>query len=257
MLQNKVIEFRISRPSFNSVVDKWNLDAGATQQNIPTGVVRYRDPYENVDIDIDRAPNVSTNALTTEAGDILLFEIEDENKDGSIDVFTSGVGYTAPVAPAEFVTVGTSGGTGTGLTIDIWEVDINGAISRWGINEVGTGYVRGDVVTINGGTTSATVTLGDEYFDPDQVFEESPHQLFDYFPKVKFDSKVDIEVETTTKFEDASVTGFTIENPGQNYQVNDRLVFDNTDTDGDGVSARISELLVRPLKLMIMKPSVV
>ena len=229
-------------PSFNSVVDKWNLDAGATQQNIPTGVVRYRDPYENVDIDIDRAPNVSTNALTTEAGDILLFEIEDENKDGSIDVFTSGAGYTGPVAPAEFVTVGTSGGTGTGLTIDIWEVDINGAISRWGINEVGTGYVRGDVVTINGGTTSATVTLGDEYFDPDQVFEESPLQLFDYFPKVKFDSKVDIEVETTTKFEDASVTGFTIENPGQNYQVNDRLVFDNTDTDGDGVSARISRI---------------
>ena len=52
--------------------------------------------------------------------------------------------------------------------------------------------------------------------DPDQVFEESPLQLFDYFPKVKFDSKVDIEVETTTKFEDASVTGFTVENPGVN-----------------------------------------
>ena len=45
-----------------------------------------------------------------------------------------------------------------------------------------------------------------------KFFEESPLQLFDYFPKVKLDSKVDIEVETITKFEDASVTGFIIEN---------------------------------------------
>jgi len=156
-------------PSFNSIVDKWNLDANATQQNIPTGVVRYRDPYENVDIDVPRIPNASTNSLSLEDGDILLFEVEDENRDGVID--------------------------------------------------------------------------SSETEDPDQVFEESPLQLFDYFPKVKEDSKVDIEVETITKFEDASVTGFSIENPGINYQVDDRLVFDNTDTDGLGVSARVSRIL--------------
>ena len=155
-------------PSFNSVVDSWNLNANAVQQNIPTGVVRYRDPYENVDIDVERAPNASTNSLSTEDGDLLLFEVEDENRDGIISQ--------------------------------------------------------------------------DETDDPDQIFEESPLQLFDYFPKVKFDSKVDIEVETTTKFEDASVTGFTIENAGQNYQVNDNLVFDNADTSGTGVSARISRI---------------
>ena len=156
-------------PSFNSVVDTWNLDAAAVQQNIPTGVVRYRDPYENVDIDVERAPNASTNALTTEDGDLLLFEIEDEDRSGVID-----------------------------------QVEID---------------------------------------DPDQIFEESPLQLFDYFPKVKLDSKVDIEVETITKFEDASVTGFTIENPGLSYQVDDRLIFDNTGTDGTGVSARISRIV--------------
>ena len=155
-------------PNFNSVVDSWNLSASAVQQNIPTGVVRYRDPYENVDIDVERAPNASTNALTLENGDILLFEVEDEDRSGIIDQ--------------------------------------------------------------------------DEIDDPDQVFEESPLQLFDYFPKVKLDSKVDIEVETITKFEDASVTGFTIENPGISYQVNDRLIFDNTGTDGSGVSARVSRI---------------
>ena len=155
-------------PSFNSVVDKWNLSSDATQQNIPTGVVRYRDPYANVDIDVERAPNASTNALTLENGDILLFEVEDEDRSGVIEL--------------------------------------------------------------------------SEQQDPDQVFEESPLQLYDYFPKVKLDSKVDIEVETTTKFEDASVTGFTIENAGKSYQVDDRLIFDNTDTDGSGVSARVSKI---------------
>ena len=136
--------------------------------NIPQGVVRYRDPYENVDIDVERVPNASTAALTTEDGEVLLFEVEDENRDGII--------------------------------------------------------------------------TQDEIDDPDQMYEEAPLQLFDYFPKVKFDSKVDIEVETTTKFEDASVTGFTVENSGKNYQVNDRLVFNNEGTDGTGVSARVSKI---------------
>ena len=155
-------------PDFNSVVDSWNLNKDAVQQNIPTGVVRYRDPYENVDIDVERAPNASTNAQTTEGGDILLFDVEDENRDGIIDAA--------------------------------------------------------------------------ETADPDQLFEESPLQLFDYFPSVRFDSKVDIEVETITKFEDAAVTGFIVENPGKSYQVNDILTFDNTDTEGIGVSARVSRI---------------
>ena len=155
-------------PSYNSVVDKWNLSDSAVQQNIPTGVIRYRDPYENVDIDVERNPNASTNGLTLENGDLLLFEVEDENRDGIISQ--------------------------------------------------------------------------DELDDPDQIFEEPPLQLYDYFPLVKFDSKVDIEVDSITKFKDASVTGFNIENPGRSYQVNDKLIFDNTDTDGSGVSARISKI---------------
>ncbi|QBQ74973.1 structural protein [Cyanophage S-RIM4] len=155
--------------SYNSVVDQWNLVDSAVQQNIPTGVIRYRDPYENVDIDVERTPNASTNALTLENGDFLTFDVEDENRDGVISQ--------------------------------------------------------------------------DEIDDPDQIFEEAPLQLFDYFPKVKIDSKVDIEVETISKFENAAVTGFTIENAGQNYQINDRLIFDNTDTDGQGASARVSRIV--------------
>ena len=36
-------------------------------------------------IDVERAPNASTNALTTEDGLILLFDPEDDNRDGQID----------------------------------------------------------------------------------------------------------------------------------------------------------------------------
>ena len=55
-------------PDYNSIVDTWNLSTSSIQQNIPTGVVRYRDPYENVDIDVERIPNASSNSLTTEDG---------------------------------------------------------------------------------------------------------------------------------------------------------------------------------------------
>jgi hypothetical protein len=158
----------IMGPKFYSVPVSWNLNQFATQSNIPTGVVRYRTPFENVDIDIERTPNESTNALTLENGDLLLFEIEDENKDGIISQ--------------------------------------------------------------------------DEIDDPDIMFEENKLEVFDYFPKINISSKVDIEVETTTKFEDAKVTGFLVENSGQNYQVNDRLVFDDSGTEGYGASARISEI---------------
>lgn len=154
--------------AYNSIVDQWNLDRNAIQQNIPTGVIRYRDPFEGVDIDVPRKPNVESDFITAENGDILLFDAADENGDGFIS--------------------------------------------------------------------------SDEETNLGQLQEESVLELFDYFPRVQFDSRVDIEVETTSKFEDAQVTGFIVENPGQNYQVNDRLVFDNTGTNGDGVAASIDSI---------------
>jgi YHYH protein len=156
-------------PRFYSLPDSWNLSQFAVQSNIPTGVVRYRTPFENVDVDVERSPNESTNALTLENGDILTFEIEDENRDGFVE--------------------------------------------------------------------------SDEQLDPDQIFEEGKLQLFDYFPKIDVSSKVDIEVETTTKFEDAKISDFLIENSGINYQVGDRLIFDDTGTEGYGASASVNEIV--------------
>ena len=156
-------------PQYYSSVDRWNLSQNAVQINIPTDVVRYRDPFEDVDIDTDRQPNARTDFITTEAGETIIFEIQDSNNDGLI-----------------------------------------------------------------------TLTEEDELLE---LTEEQALEIYDYFPKVDIESKVDIEVETTTKFESAQIDGFVIENPGTSYKVNDKVTFDNEGTDGFGASAKVESIV--------------
>ena len=153
-------------PQLYSQPDSWNFSQNAVQTNIPADVVRFRDPYENVDIDIDRQPNQDTDILVTEDGLELIFEIEDTNRDGVINNLEDTTPYT--------------------------------------------------------------------------IAEEPVLQLFDYYPKVSTRSEVDIDIETTTKFEDAQIDGFVIENPGISYKVSDKLFFNNEDTQGFGASAKVS-----------------
>ena len=156
-------------PQFNSQPDAWNFSQTATQENIPSDVVRYRDPYVDVDIDIDRQPNQEADVLTTEIeGYPIIFEIQDSNNDGLID-----------------------------------------ALEQQEILEMS---------------------------------EEATLQIYDYFPQVSEESRVDIEVETTTQFENAQIDGFVIENPGESYQVNDTVFFDNEGTGGFGASAIIESV---------------
>tara|TARA_A200000113_G_scaffold226021_1_gene249552 strand:- start:21434 stop:43285 length:21852 start_codon:yes stop_codon:yes gene_type:complete len=156
-------------PQFNSLPDAWNFSQDATQENIPSGVVRYRDPYVDVDIDIDRQPNQEADVLTTEIeGYPIIFEIQDSNNDGIIDA--------------------------------------------------------------------------NEQQEILEMSEEATLQIYDYFPKVSAESRVDIEVETTTQFEDAQIDGFVIENPGTSYQVNDTVFFDDEGTGGFGASAIIESV---------------
>jgi len=156
-------------PQFNSLPDPWNFAQGATQENIPQNVVRYRDPYVNVDIDVDRQPNQEADVLTTEIeGYPLIFEVQDSNNDGIIDA--------------------------------------------------------------------------NEQQEVLEMSEEATLQIYDYFPQVSEESRVDIEVETTTQFEDAQIDGFVIENPGESYQVNDTIFFDDEGTGGFGASALIESV---------------
>ena len=156
-------------PQFNSLPDNWNFSQAATQENIPNGVVRYRDPYTDVDIDVDRQPNQEADVLTTEKeGYPIIFEIQDSNNDGLIDA--------------------------------------------------------------------------NEQQEILEMSEEATLQIYDYFPRVSAESRVDIEVETTTQFENAQIDGFVVENPGVSYQVNDTVFFDNEGTSGFGASAIIDSV---------------
>ena len=158
----------ICGPQLYSQPDTWNYSQDAVQTNIPGDVVRFRDPYEDVDIDIDRTPNQDTDTLVTELGDEFIFEIEDTNRDGVISTLE--------------------------------ENELN------------------------------------------YISEEPVLQLFDYYPRVSTRSQVDIEIDTTTKFEDAKISGFVVENPGISYKVNDKLFFDNADTGGYGASAKVESV---------------
>ncbi len=290
-------------PSFNSSVDKWNLASTAVQQNIPVGVIRYRDPYENVDIDVERTPNATADLLTTEDGLEITFEPiwEDSDGDNVIDTnyltdddgdpltpevrlttrpddrvfritydqsdITMEVGQTyvvpaysttnelyAPSTDPINVQVLFNGITNTTVLVRAVSAEkFAPAFDNTYDQYIGLNFVHTDD---QGATTSANIVdiefvgfratyeitdelVVEELQDVGSLLEENKLELFDYFPKVRFDSKVDIEVETITKFEDASVNGFVVENPGDNYQVNDRLVFDDIDSEGYGISAVI------------------
>ena len=155
-------------PQYYSSPDSWNFTQNAIQEYLPTGIVRYRDPFEDVDIDIDRTPNQRSDNIATEAGELFIFELEDLNRDDIIDA-----------------------------------------------------------------TEQQTFV---------EMIEESALQIFDYFPKVSTSSRVDIEVETTARFEDAKIDGFVVENPGKSYQVNDIVSFNNEGTGGFGASAVIESV---------------
>lgn len=75
-----------------------------------------------------------------------------------------GVGNSVPV----------TGGTGSGLLIDILTVDGTGAILTFAIDDAGTGYTTGDVVTIDqtGSDLNATFTITTATAKPDNVIPE-------------------------------------------------------------------------------------
>lgn len=70
-------------------------------------------------------------------------------------VASSGSTYTTDTA------VTTTGGSGTGMTVDIIANTPDGWVLNVVINDPGTGYVAGDVITIDGGDNSATFTYSE------------------------------------------------------------------------------------------------
>jgi hypothetical protein len=67
-------------------------------------------------------------------------------------VFGTGTGY--PAGPQ--TNVATSGGSGVGLTVDY---EVIGFFTTVTLNNIGSGYLNGEIVTVNGGNNDMQVTL--------------------------------------------------------------------------------------------------
>jgi hypothetical protein len=294
-------------PKYYSKVDTWNLSSESIQSNLPLDIVRFRDPYENVDTDLDRTAFDNVGDFITEDGELLTFEVEDTDQSGFINItyqLENTVGsFTENTVITSIRSIGSTLTRQVKATVNLFDPIENTISLRYytytkdaGKWQPGVQYTAGQVVFSDGdgfntgklyrasntavsGTSQPTVRSGyndgsvswiylsdvgiletgdkitsglsnslladviQELSDSIPSYrEEDVIGLYDYFPTVAAESKVDIEIETTTKFESAKVDGYVIENPGDNYKVGDKIVFDETGTDGYGVSARISKV---------------
>jgi hypothetical protein len=102
-------------------------------------------------------------------------------------VTTGGAGYNVGD------TLTATGGTGSGLTATVTEVNSN-VITAFEVTDFGSGYSNGDVITFSGGTTPATATLTVPQIDFDTLecfHRQGPHMLaFNY-------SKGDVDYSTS------------------------------------------------------------
>ena len=65
---------------------------------------------------------------------------------------------------------------------------------------------------------------------------------FSYYPVIRGGIADSLVVSSTNKYSSAGIDEYLVEGGGAGYKVNDRLIFDNTGTDGEGVSATVSAI---------------
>ena len=65
---------------------------------------------------------------------------------------------------------------------------------------------------------------------------------YSYYPFIRGGQADSLIVSSTNKFSSANIDQYLVEGGGKDYKVNDRLLFDNTGTGGDGVSAIVSQV---------------
>ena len=70
---------------------------------------------------------------------------------------------------------------------------------------------------------------------------------FSYYPTIRGGVSQSLTVSATNRYSSNNIDSFLVEGGGSGYKVNDRLIFDNTDTGGDGVSATVSTVTGAPV----------
>ena len=237
---------------YQAVPNDWNFSNNSNHAYLPGDVTRYRDAYLNTDVDdIERTPNKEAAELILENGDgtfgqdgeVLALAPEDSDNNGFIDTLMVMTDVTANfVAGQPIQSTGQSIKTAQVVSWDAVNNELRVEYStstpddeKFLVNEVLLQVSSGATGSVQGITSSESETFI-------TLLEEPELEVFDYFPSVSVESRVDIEVETINRFESARVTGFSIENPGTNYAVNDPLTFDDTDTEGAGVAAAVGSI---------------
>jgi hypothetical protein len=97
---------------------------------------------------VERILDGGVNALINEA---FTTDIEDALAVTSFDITDAGTGYSNASG------VATTGGSGTGLTVDVTQTA--GVIDTAVIAAAGEGYIVGDIVTIDAGNSDATLEI--------------------------------------------------------------------------------------------------
>lgn len=123
----------------------------------------------------------------------------------------------------------TSGGAGTGLTVDI--VTDAGAVTAVTINNPGTGYMADELITIDGGTTDATIEVAAISGAIDTVEINNPGVDYEVNDVITIDGGNGTASFTVSEVTNGEIVSVAVSNPGnEEYEVGDVL----TITGGDG-----------------------
>jgi len=96
---------------------------------------------------------ITRSKLTAPTKSYPLFYTENNNIfNATVNINTPGLGYV------DGSSHGTTGGTGSGFTVTV-TTGTGGIVSSVLVTDYGSGYSAGDVLTIAGGTTSASITI--------------------------------------------------------------------------------------------------
>jgi len=108
---------------------------------------------------ISPATNLDSSVIyigdNTTAGDVMVVIPAGESAGfggSKLQIVSGGTGYATSTGTA------TTGGSGTGLTVDVVSVS-GGVITSVKVNASGVGYASGDVITVTGGGANATLKI--------------------------------------------------------------------------------------------------
>lgn len=155
------------------------------------------------------------------------------NYAGRVSQFNLSVAGTSYIGATG---VTTTGGSGTGLTLDLIDNGAGGILSAT-IDQPGSGYQVGDVITIDGGNNNATITIS-------AVINAS----LDNYDEIKIYHPNGTQIDSIGKYDLIVSTQLypLIPNPGEYYVYNDYdnvLGYDEFYINGGGTASQIASAL--------------